>query len=121
MSLHFDPPEDSVLTHGHVHYRKRNIRAQNRRLKLTEARQRIHTFFDDEGNVSHKETTLFPDPPAAPDPELNEGYEAHSSSVEDPDEILVRVRSRYLPTTKTLHLRRKNVVVLFCKFAVKRN
>lgn len=84
MNLFFDPPANAEIADGHVYFRKRNIRAQNRRLKLTEPRQRVHTFFDDDGNEARKEIAPVLDPIHS-EP-VNEGYEAHSSSIDDDPE-----------------------------------
>ncbi|KAK6632608.1 hypothetical protein RUM43_013376 [Polyplax serrata] len=45
---------------GHVTYRKKNIRGQNRGLKLNGIKSRSHVFFDDNGVIIHADDTAEP-------------------------------------------------------------
>lgn len=96
----------NVLQSGYVNYRKKNIRVQNRRLKLTEIKPKTHLFFDDDGNICDLKSNECTNSIQSMDevPETFEsdlltlgstcvdtemlGYEAHSSSMEDCDEIV---------------------------------
>lgn len=110
MGYSFRPRGDEIES-GYVTYRKKNIRAQNRKLKL-DTKPRSHFFFDDDGNVITNSKRSEPvteefrfnerlveQSPFSPsdmvealklknlEPEA-QGYEAHSSSVDDEEEII---------------------------------
>lgn len=93
-----------VLKSGYVTFRKKNIRGQNRRLKLLDMKPATHMFFDDDGNEIYEckqnesvdtPESLDEDASIKTGPEgisrLKQsfiekeslGYEAHSSSVDE--------------------------------------
>ena len=113
MGYSFRPRGDEIFS-GYVTYRKKNIRAQNRKLKM-DTKPRSHLFFDDDGNtfLDSKRTEQVAsefrlgEQPVENTPPFSStdnmvgsllklknsepealGYEAHSSSIDDDEEML---------------------------------
>ncbi|KAL0271205.1 UNVERIFIED_CONTAM: hypothetical protein PYX00_008376 [Menopon gallinae] len=93
-----------VLKSGYVTFRKKNIRGQNRKLKLLDMKPATHIFFDDDGNelCESKHNESIDTPESVEDESSSKaesegisrlkqsfiekeslGYEAHSSSVDE--------------------------------------
>lgn len=114
MGYSFRPRGDEIKA-GYITYKKKNIRAQNRKLKL-DTKPRSHFFFDDDGNTFQDlkrtepatDETRLNEQPADMSPPLYHhfstddmvaslklknlepealGYEAHSSSIDDDEEM----------------------------------
>nr|XP_023016565.1 uncharacterized protein LOC111505903 [Leptinotarsa decemlineata] len=104
LGIEFQENPDETMT-GHVDYKMKHIRLQNRHLKIRpEAKKPKHCFFDDDGNMIENEESA---EEVAFHDVLSDSSDNQASSCEDEPESLEVVDDKSVPTSKRRKRKRK--------------